>query len=126
MASSAAFVYKYPTLRIDDVHLSSAKLPNDMEFMQSAEKDSSIDVKIKQCIGDFEEYRRNLLQWKKGWMYFWLVELREWERTEDLKYGIDFTAQFTNFHSKVTNSLDDDVVRIRGKLAQLQTMMVLF
>ncbi len=78
-----------------------------LEHIASGIHEISIHLKLK----------RDELE-KGDWVYNWLIELKDWSKADDLKYGLLSPKNADDF-------CNHDVIRIREKLAQLQTKMVI-
>jgi hypothetical protein len=89
---------------------------------QGHENDCSEDgfhiLKAKYMKKDELEIDRVTL--KKAWIYSWLFDdLREWENTEQLKFGLESDKLNKRIHT-----FKDRVVKLREQLAYLQTQTV--
>jgi hypothetical protein len=90
---------------------------------QGQEKDCSGEdlfrnLKAKYMMKDELEIGRVILN--KSWMYSWLYDdLREWQNTEQLKFGLESDKLNRKIHP-----LKDRVLKLREQLAYLQTQTV--
>ena len=109
-----------PVVLKEPVASLEAKMGPSSPSLNSISQESSVDSWIYEHHHHFQSKFNFEKKINNKWMYNWLVVgLTEWDQTEKLKYGIDLQAWRT------TATANNNVLRIRQKLADLQTKMVI-